>query len=897
MANSRINIDFGTILKRSKCINSLSESCIDTKKRYKYLENQILNKQSFLSIKNSLRSYIESLCDHKNANMYFRQPLHLIQEFNKYDASCSEYILKEYTDRILPYVEDVSILNEAIQRYDLYPYQYDIIKEYASKYIVADRILNNHDKISKRFNICSEINKVKSRGLKFVTESCCSMIDTYTIAPYAKFNLCLEEMGYLLDKEGINYDKKDLVKYTTEYFLLRSSDISDRDYKGYKTVLKENTYITENDLEYVNFILYPDKKSSKDVFDNFAPSINKQIDSFISLQSKSIKDLDACITSCLRTTNLDLKTNIDKIIWLIWDVYKSNIFESKDLDQLIKSWLECVIIRFDNDNFLSTTDIDTIINKIENISDNLVSGFSDNADYCLQVSKFKDLLNEFVEKLSSLSDISYSKDNIEAIKYVNSNKEEPVPLKEFKIFKFHNLVRASLEADSYLKNKEKKLFITRKPNDIIFGESTDELYSYIGEDSKADICVAQYYLNSSCNKQYLEEVCKEFNDKLLCNNMDSIRCYYMILGEVAEIHLKESCPVELNESDWDKIRESYNSSMDIYIDEFANIATCFESLSGFNNFNVENILLNTNKDLLSLEHYKVAMEALSFLDINKDTVNLFSESFSNYRYSVVTESEYNKEISTIKRINENWEQEQSIPLSVQVEAFQILTAVLEDAPKIKKPEVNKPKVGTSNDDNKKEDNKSDKEDSNNDNEKSKNPFKGINLSSMKLYLEGLKSKMKNMSAKEKEVSRNMDNYFRLFVKAMKNALVSDRREAIIKGSVIPSFSRCVKYAIGLAGMGLITGNPLVPLLTAITGLAVSKRLTQKERMLLLDEIETELEVIDKEISMAESKNQMKKYRQLLNYKKNLQRQYQRIRYNIRIGKDILPGSSAGIKDK
>lgn len=897
MANNRINIDFGTILKRSKCINSLSESCIDTKKRYKYLENQILNKQPILSIKNSLRSYIESLCDHKNANMYFRQPLHLIQEFNKYDASCSEYILKEYTDRILPYVEDVSILNEAIQRYDLYPYQYDIIKEYASKYIIADRILNNHDKISKRFNICSEINKVKSRGLKFVTESCCSMIDTYTIAPYAKFNLCLEEMGYLLDKEGISYDKKDLVKYTTEYFLLRSSDISDRDYKGYKTVLKENTYITENDLEYVNFILYPDKKSSKDVFDNFTPSINKQIDSFISLQSKSIKDLDACITSCLRTTNLDLKTNIDKIIWLIWDVYKSNIFESKDLEQLIKSWLECTIIRFDNDNFLSTADIDAIINKIENISDNLVSGFNDNADYCLQVSKFKDLLNEFIEKLSSLSDISYSKDNIEAIKYVDSDKEEPVPLKEFKIFKFHNLVRASLESDSYLKNKEKKLFITRKPNDIIFGESTDELYSYIGEDSKADICVAQYYLNSSCNKQYLEKVCKEFNDRLLCNNMDSIRCYYMILGEVAEIHLKESCPVELNESDWDKIRESYNSSMDIYIDEFANIATCFESLSGFNNFNVENILLNTNKDSLSLEHYKVAMEALSFLDIDKDTVNLFSESFSNYRYSVVTESEYNKEISTIKRINENWEQEQSIPLSIQVEAFQILTAVLEDAPKIKKPEVNKPKVGTSNDDNKKEDNKSDKEDNNNDNEKSKNPFRGINLSSMKLYLEGLKSKMKNMSAKEKEVSRNMDNYFRLFVKAMKNALVSDRREAIIKGSVIPSFSRCVKYAIGLAGMGLITGNPLVPLLTAITGLAVSKRLTQKERMLLLDEIETELEVIDKEISMAESKNQMKKYRQLLNYKKNLQRQYQRIRYNIRIGKDILPGSSAGIKDK
>ena len=38
------------------------------------------------------------------------------------------------------------------------------------------------------------------------------------------------------------------------------------------------------------------------------------------------------------------------------------------------------------------------------------------------------------------------------------------------------------------------------------------------------------------------------------------------------------------------------------------------------------------------------------------------------------------------------------------------------------------------------------------------------------------------------------------------------------------------------------------------------------------------------------------YMLLLKYKKDLQRQYQRIRYNIRVGKDILPNSTAGMKD-
>ena len=77
---------------------------------------------------------------------------------------------------------------------------------------------------------------------------------------------------------------------------------------------------------------------------------------------------------------------------------------------------------------------------------------------------------------------------------------------------------------------------------------------------------------------------------------------------------------------------------------------------------------------------------------------------------------------------------------------------------------------------------------------------------------------------------------------------------------------------------------------------MSKKLKKKERLLLLDEIETELTVLEKEIAAAESDGNMKKYRALLKYQKDLQRQYQRIKYNIRVGKDILPGSTAGVKN-
>ena len=157
---------------------------------------------------------------------------------------------------------------------------------------------------------------------------------------------------------------------------------------------------------------------------------------------------------------------------------------------------------------------------------------------------------------------------------------------------------------------------------------------------------------------------------------------------------------------------------------------------------------------------------------------------------------------------------------------------------------------------------------------------------------GLKTKYKEFSTKEKEISRNLDNAARTLVKSMKDALVSNRREAIIKGSVIPSFSRCIKASIAIATIGYFSLP--AALIAAIGGFALSKKLTKRERLLLLDEIETELEVVDKELSIADSNNEIKKYRALLKYKKDLQRQYQRIKYNIRIGKDILPGSTAGI---
>lgn len=166
----------------------------------------------------------------------------------------------------------------------------------------------------------------------------------------------------------------------------------------------------------------------------------------------------------------------------------------------------------------------------------------------------------------------------------------------------------------------------------------------------------------------------------------------------------------------------------------------------------------------------------------------------------------------------------------------------------------------------------------------------MDFNNVKLFLMGLKDKAKKLNAKEQELCRNLDASGERMVEGMKKALVSDRREAIIKGSVIPSLSKSIKVGAALAGVAAI--NPLAGIISAIGAFAASKKLTKRERALLLDDIEIELEILNKEISNADSENNTKKMRYLMQQRRNLQRQYARIKYNMRVGKDIIPGGKS-----
>jgi len=929
-------ISYSVILKRSNSLNakaiveSTSNSDVIFDRIRPSLNKPILN----IAEKKMITSYFNALACIEEANSSYYKALDIIDSIQ--EVYFRSQLITQFNERVLPYVQDLSYIADTLDRYqNITESEKDSVQEVAINYTIADRIIKNHTYLSKRFNIESEVNKYNYKGLHDIVERCGSMIDTYSMEPYKKLNICLEEMCYLLEKNGYNFSKADLVQAVTEYFILNTPDLSSRDIDNFKRALDESYLLDENDLVNIKYLFENniDKKGTinESIFEFYKTPVKESIEFDID-QNQNL--------SCVSIT--DLQVNIGRYIRFLWNVFNSGLYPVEKIsdncinictyisDRLSKDATEDI----NSEEFVSKSALSDMISSIEKELSEIII-YNDTDSYRVEkINSFKTIINDnLLNKLKEINEFIYDRNNLRSLEEANSDKVELSNTKNFKLFKFNNLIKASMNLDKMLKAKEKALInklvpkgkkILAKVNNILFGESSS-IYEFIGEDNKVDITVAQYYYNEeyiSDIHEFFEGIVKEFNNKMRLDGINNANCYYIINPGIAEVHIKDSTTLELTEEEKQLVNSSDDSSLDVYIESLALVDTVMEACSELEDERSIQEILNNIDENFDIEHYELAMEAMKYLYISKENIELFTEKYSATKFTNNGNS-YNSimESKQVHNLYESWEPYDDVPIDIQLEAYQLLLAIMEDATNVNKGKkslsnstFNRTKDSTdySGKVDKKFDLKKTKNDPDFDKEKKltdeqkkelkKNPFKGININSIRLFLKGLDAKMGKMSQKERELSKQLDANFRRFVKAMKDALISDRREAIIKGSVIPSFSKCLKIAGALAAVGKVaaigTGaafNPVAPLVIALGGFAMSKRLTKKERLLLLDDIEIELEVLDKEIAAAESQNQMKKLRALLRYKKDLQRQYQRIRYNVRVGKDILPNSSVGLK--
>lgn len=151
---------------------------------------------------------------------------------------------------------------------------------------------------------------------------------------------------------------------------------------------------------------------------------------------------------------------------------------------------------------------------------------------------------------------------------------------------------------------------------------------------------------------------------------------------------------------------------------------------------------------------------------------------------------------------------------------------------------------------------------------------------LKLAVLNIKRKAINLSDKEKQAANTMDAAMNSMIKSMDRQMSPAERERVVRGSILPSASKCVKLAIVLGLAWLV--HPAIAIITAIGSFVCISKSNYKERQLALDEIEIELKMCERYIRIYEDRGEMDKLRQCEMIYRNLQRQHQRIKYKMSI---------------
>lgn len=865
----RCVINSNLIQERMKCLNST----IEEPDAQTYYESALHSNDK---TGQKLLKFVEHCADPHNANKYTRNCIYFLEKANVVNESVARKITNTFVNQVLPYVKDTNDVTFLASRYQLSEAQESAINEQVEKLNSADRIVYNHGLINRRFNTEKWFHRGSTGAyLESNIDKYCQNMDTYDCHSDQKMALYLEHLFYILQKENIPHDPSVVTEQVVNYFLYRDLEISENTYQKYQQVLEDCPMIDDKTLSSVSYF----KNGFDSEKDLFKRSL-KQFDVNPTKSDEGFEDMVQTIMSSKNTTSI--ADDFGDLLRCIWKLVEYSAMSMETILNVCKS----IVAKIQNraiDKEFTREDISIIDTKIDEMIKHIditCYDMDDLPESSDRLFELKDMLKDMKEELSELFSVLMTSKNLKEIEALDQCTESMM-LSEFKFFKFNNIINTCMKIDKCIKAKRDKFLkkASKKLKEIKSSilETDIDLDRCISDDSKFDYCMNMYEITDDNDLSDIieaaENLCSEVRKDIVMPK--GLHLYYKV-SNMLEFHIGYEKLLTLSESQKESISEKLS-----YPDLIRAVTIHHESEVMDTFSNIRDLLEDSHDRFPSAEETALIIELSQYIpDQTIGTVRSLAASYEDN--------------TQVKKALSEWSPIDA-PYEIVSEASGMVYALMEsdqDKKKVneeknrKKEEANKkPSIAEriKNSAIKKKDEKEDPE----------KKFKGLHLNDIKLYIAALRKKMKDMSSKEKEMSRNLDTYMGMMQKSIKDALISDRRESIIKGSVIPSFSKAMKICIGLAGVTIIA--PPIGIIAAVGGLAMSKNLTKKERMLLLDELEVEMEVIDKEIELAQNRNQIKRYRQLLQYKKKCQREYQRIKYNIKARHDVPFSSSLGVK--
>lgn len=838
------------------------------------------------------------ITENENCKLYLARykqnhSMELLEKFfnecSKSAESCNKYskVLFDYTEKFStsnPKLERILVENIApkLTEYHNAP---ECISEQIRINNICDRILNNHEKIISNSNILEQFATARDTDYAMLIYSTCESVNNFKLSTTGKVAVAIEEVSLLSNMNNLDISKEEIGNKVFRYFAIKENaskeDIAAAAEKNNNTLSEYISSIANN--EYGDLFMLSPVKNIDYLIKVINASLvgkNKSIARFIVGIPKVFDLIKDILVS---TENMDLCNDIlDESFFIenIYNLFEKEYLENEEVKDGIKAALSAISKEMDNCNAYT--------NSNNFIKDDVKSRFV----------KYALILKTLKSKFSELDSMIYPKYNAAIVNRVSEGVDidhytiyfDPAANSDFWLINpssggsrrllgenntvssnnkdtIHKALTYYIEASaeciqknlmSRLSRNKQSLFVNLIDGSCL--KESKSIHDLIDLNYHTIDATISLYETSGMTGELMnlcDDIVRNINESLKYNGLE---VYFINMDYFVEFRIHSDVKVVLTESELSE-EQNWISPVNMYlmdrILEFANL-----NVSPISVDDIQSFIESEKDDSIDLNDI---MEVVSYTKIDREMIKTINEGNISIReqniinrYEPVSKS---NDITTLY-------------------AFDCLNNILNEA----KDNAKDNKTGT----------------------EKKSGFKGIDVNNVKLYLKAFQDKVKNLGTKEREISRNLDAAVNHFIKAVQDTIKADSREQIIKGSLIPSFSKCVKIAIVAAGSFAIASAfgasfaPIAPVIVIFGALAGSKMLMQSEKNALIDELEVELQVIEREIQNCESENKPKKLRALLKTQKDLQRQYQRLKLGTNVSKTLqkkLASSNVGVTKK
>ena len=638
----------------------------------------------------------------------------------------------------------------------------EAMEEKAIICINCDRVIENYNKISKRFNLELLFNEnTRINGVTDTVIELCRRIDTYNMPDAVKFNTIIETAWYGFESNHIEYSKSEILEAAVDYYAFKPNGL-----KACKDILEATLfYDKDEDMKNIDIVTEEDPKKEASIGEQIMSYCNPNAPVAVVTESKDFNK----IFKEFKENELDDKPET-KLKGLINKLYARDVNSIVDETPNLLTWIRSFFII----GSAAIPVIGPVIMIIGFIADKFIQLDKDREEVGKMVKCFTNEIKKSKTKLESTSD---PEDKKRLEEYINACEKA-----RDKLNAFHDELISEEELDA----------------------KYEDMYSNDGPSFKVDDEFADLFDDFDFDDEFMEATALEK------------------IGNIMTEFAEYSNDHPITDTD------IYNLVYGVDDETLTSIA--FIASKYPETFYKEAVIDAVNDSIADSKRSKIAYESVYAKALRVTALNTAREILSEEVDITTTKTIY-EAIIDMDCLNESYRAiEMMINAMSNENTSQFLEASFTNT---------------------------------------------LRVASMKL-----KQAMTKLKDKDRQISKSIDISMNNLTKSAERALTNDNREAIIKGSILPSASKLLKLVIANAGL-IALGQPALAVIGTLGYLGTSAKFKAKERQMLTDEIEIELKMCQKYIEIAEQKNDMKALKQLLMIQRDLERQHQRIRYKMK----------------